>query len=70
MRAKERLGMDVNKEIRQSLIAKIQNNKLEFVERQSVRITVWRTILNGINVRLVYDKNRKTIVTVLIEREE
>lgn len=65
-RSIERVGVLLNEK---ELIRKIQNNELEFVERQSNRVTVFRYEYNGKKYRLVYDKNRKQIVTILFERE-
>ena len=51
------------------LIQKIQNQELEFVDRQSHRITRWLWVdkLTNIPCVLVYDKARKQLVTVLFK---
>lgn len=57
-RCLERLGSTCKqKDLRRLL----REGKLEFVERQSNRVTVWRKD----DVVFVYDKNRKTFVTAL-----
>ena len=42
-----------------------QNRNVEFVERQSNRVTVWDVQIDGIVARVVYDKNRQNIITIL-----
>jgi elongation factor P--beta-lysine ligase len=66
----ERVGIDLTQNLHELLVSQIKKGKLKFVERQSVRVTLWETELNGITVHLVYDKKRKQIVTVLPVREE
>ena len=63
-RSLERVGVLLNEKI---IIDSIQKNKLEFIERQSNRITVWRYIFMDKKYRVVYDKTRKQIVTILNE---
>lgn len=43
----------------------IQNGNGIFIEKQSNRVTVWDLSLNSSVYRVVYDKDRKRIVTVL-----
>ena len=66
-RSIERIGVLLDEK---ELVNKIQNNELEFVERQSNRVTVFRYEYNGEFYRLVYDKTRKQIITVLFERRQ
>ena len=66
-RSIERIGVLLDEK---ELVNKIQNNELEFVERQSNRVTVFRYEYNGEQYRLVYDKTRKQIITVLFERRK
>ena len=54
----ERFGKGFNQ---QQLLNLLHGGALEFVERQSNRITVWRKD----NAVFVYDKSRKTFVTAL-----
>lgn len=64
-RSLERIGVLLDEK---ELVKKIQNNELEFIERQSNRVTVFRYERNGELYRLVYDKIRKQIITILFER--
>lgn len=66
-RSIERIGVLLDEK---ELVKKIQANQLEFVERQSNRVTVFRHSFNGETYRLVYDKLRKQIITVLFEKKE
>lgn len=66
VRCLQRLGYVPN---RQELVKKIQNAELEFIERQSNRVTLWRWICPITNIVCVlpYDKERKQLITVLFE---
>lgn len=50
---------------RDGVIEQIQTGKATFVERQSLRITVWIVEVLGRPMKAVYDKRRKEIVTYL-----
>ena len=63
-RSLERVGVLLNEKV---IVNLIQENKLEFIERQSNRITVWRYVFMDKKYRVVYDKQRKQIVTILNE---
>jgi len=68
MRCLQRLGYVPNEK---ELVNKIQSGSLEFLYRESLRLTHWRwQDINGVNCILVYDKMRKQIVTVLFEYNE
>ena len=57
-RCLERLGMVYTQN---GLLKDLRDGKLDFVGRQSNRITVWRKD----NAVFVYDKSRKTFVTAI-----
>lgn len=61
-RAAERFGMGVNIG---DLATLIQQNRGQFVERQSLRVTVWDVEYKGATLRVVYDKKRGMPVTIL-----
>lgn len=63
-RSLERVGVLLNEK---ELVRKIQNQELEFIERQSNRKTVYRLEYLGKFYRIVYDKDRKQIITILYE---
>lgn len=66
-----RLGVEMTRELHDTLIKKIRIGSpgAEFVEKQSKRITVWKVEHKvgdkDIKFRVVYDKMRKNIVTIL-----
>lgn len=55
-----------------TIIKQIQSGKLECIERQSNRITVWQWIdpVNGIVCRIPYDKERHQLITILFEKDK
>ena len=69
MRCLERLGYIPNKN---ELVKAIQNGELEFLEKQSNRVTRWIWIdpLNNVECIIPYDKERKQVITVLFKRKE
>ena len=69
-RAAERLGVNLNKENRRTLIHAIQHGELHFVRRQSLRVSVFRAIINDQEVDIVYDRSRKRIITFLYPEED
>jgi hypothetical protein len=64
-RCVQRKGFVLSKRIHNGLVSVIKRNEAKFIRRQSNRVTVWEVIFEDINYRVVYDKNRKLIVTVL-----
>ncbi len=51
---------------REHIIHQIQTGTAEFIRAESNRVSLWFvTSLGGIRMRIVYDKMRKAIVTVL-----
>ena len=68
LRCLERLGYIPNKN---ELVRAIQNGELEFLEKQSNRVTRWLWIdpLSKTKCIIPYDKERKQVITVLFKRE-
>ena len=64
-RALERYDIALNNKDLQAIAKLIQDRKAIFVEKQSLRVTLWDVDYNGIRMRTVYDRHRKQIVTVL-----
>ena len=66
IRCIQRLGYIPREE---DLIKAIQNQELEFVEKQSNRVTKWLWVDPVTNVKCIlpYDKCRKQIITVLFK---
>lgn len=63
----QRQGVEVSNGDLDSLVRIIQRGEAEFVERQSLRITKWRVDVFGMPCVVVYDRSRKSIVTVLTD---
>jgi len=64
-RAKDRFDVHLSDPQLDAIVTDIQNNKLEFLERQSNRTTVWRGRLGDKAAIIVYDSQRKEIVTFI-----
>jgi hypothetical protein len=69
LRAMERHGIALNKQARRQAIKDIQTGRAKFLWRTSLRVTAWEVSLDGKNVRVVYDRQRKSLVTVLPDAE-
>ena len=65
LRALQRYDIDFTRTEHDALVRRIQNGEGQFVERQSHRISVFKIDVQGQTVKVVYDKQRKTIVTFL-----
>ena len=61
----ERFGVEINRIDEIQMLNQIQNKEAEFIEKQSIRVSVFDVKLNEVKYRVVYDKNRKHLVTVL-----
>jgi hypothetical protein len=64
-RALERFDLDLADPDIQSLIRQIQTGKAPCLEKRSLRVGVFRVTIKDVTLAAVYDKNRKTIVTVM-----
>lgn len=62
-RARERYGIDLFNSY--YAVQLIQDGDAEFVQQQSIRRSEWVVPYNGVDVRVIYDKKRERIVTVL-----
>lgn len=60
-RASERFGLYLSDSNVTDIVKFIQSNKATFLERQSNRVTVWLMALEGINIVVVYDSQRKEL---------
>lgn len=67
-RAEERYGCSLNRKIQDILVAAIQSgdsSRAKHLEKQSNRISIWVVRYNDNYLPLVYDRNRKVVVSVL-----
>lgn len=68
-RGAQRYGVFLSEESFAELVDQIQTGRGEFVERQSKRVSKWQVQYDGTPMTVIYDKKRKTIVTVLPPKE-
>lgn len=66
-RSLERVGVVIDEH---ALIKKIQNHSLEFVYSQSNRKKVYRTEFLGKKYLVIYDRERKQLITIFPETEK
>jgi hypothetical protein len=64
-RAKTRYGLTINKFRRRQIVCLIQGEKGRFLKRHSRRVSEWEIVFEGKKLRLLYDRNRKEIITFL-----
>ena len=64
-RSIERVGMIIDEKV---LIKRIQNQELEFVYSQSLRRKVYRVEISEQKYFVIYDKNRKQLITIFPEK--
>jgi predicted RNA-binding protein associated with RNAse of E/G family len=64
-RFRERFGVSFDRNKAHEFVKIIQRGAARFVERQSCRVTVFDVPYEGATYRVVYDKQRKNVVTVL-----
>lgn len=67
-RASQRYGLEINKNVRRFIISSIQNRDGAFIRKISRTRTEWLVYVPGLeccDVRVIYDKKRKEIVTFL-----
>ena len=68
-RMKERFGVSVSSNVYQQFVKIIQKQQATFVERQSLRVTVWDINYENETIRVVYDSKRQKVVTALYPRD-
>jgi len=64
-RAWEREGFDFHHDRQLQAVRQIQAGEAEHYETQSNRVSLWWVTIDGHRLKVVYDKYRKTIVSVL-----
>lgn len=64
-RIKERFNLELCLNDVNHIIAKIQSGDATFIEKQSLRCSLFRVHFNDIELFVVYDKSRKMIATCL-----
>jgi hypothetical protein len=64
-RARQRFGLYFSEHQLDQLAQDIQTQKLKFLERQSLRITVWLACIEEMEIVLVYDSKRQVVTTLI-----
>jgi len=70
----QRCGVALTPELHEQIIQSIRDANMKkgtakFIERQSLRVSVWEVDIAGERRRVVYDSNRKQLVTVLPDED-
>lgn len=65
----ERHGLVIGKNEYNKILNNVKSGDAEFVEKQSLRVSKYIVEYNGIKLIVIYDKQRKTLVTVLPNNE-
>jgi hypothetical protein len=66
----ERYGVVLSRVLRNNIIRDIQGGKYPLVERQSLRVSIFAVTINDKLMHVVYDRQRKELVTVLYPNSE
>jgi hypothetical protein len=61
----ERYGAHLTDVMHEALVRQIQRGDAKLLEKQSLRLSLYRVSWEGEPMRVVYDRNRKTLVTFL-----
>jgi hypothetical protein len=69
-RVLERYGIILYKDDLNHLVRMIQDGRGKFLEKESVRKTLWELKYKGTKFRVVYDKDRKAIITFLPREQQ
>lgn len=68
-----RLGVQLTRDLEAKIVARIRDGYASLVERQSNAIAVWELALpddpRATRIRVVYDRRRRCVVTVLPQGE-
>lgn len=64
-RARQRHGIILSDRGIQTIVTTIQNGQAELIERQSMRVGIYKVSYDGYDFKVVYDRKRKTLATVL-----
>jgi hypothetical protein len=64
-RAKERYGLDLNRTQLQEIIGKCRNGSAKLLRHHSLRVREFLVAWQGLELRVLYDKLRKEIITFL-----
>lgn len=66
----ERYGVEINRKDIETIVKSIQNREAKFLSRTSNRVTLWEVDYQGLAIPVVYDSQRKTVVTALPQEDQ
>jgi esterase/lipase len=64
-RINERFGIEINRKDQEEIVEKIKKKEAEIIYKQSNRVVHYLMEYKGNKMVMVYDKNRKSLITVL-----
>ncbi len=65
LRFSQRTSIYLSKDVMARFVRQIQVGSASFVQRQSNRVTIWDILDGETTYRVVYDRDRKNIVTII-----
>lgn len=66
LRAYQRYDLELNRKDLDTIVKQIQSSKdAFFIKRKSNRVTLWHVLYNKKSLKVVYDSDRKNVVTFL-----
>ena len=64
-RARERYHIDLTESLHRKIVKEIQSNKALFIRRESLRVSAWVVEVEEKKCLVLYDCNRKSLITFL-----
>lgn len=69
-RARERFGIEFTQQVEEDVVKRIQAGEATLARKQSNRVSVFFLDIQGQEMAVVYDKQRKTVVTLFTAEME
>lgn len=66
----ERFGISISKDRCKKIVQEIQQGKHQFLKKQSLRVKKYLVNIDENLIEVIYDKNRKMLVTALPNKNE
>lgn len=64
-RALARTGLNISNRQQDEIVQKILRSEAEFVRKQSNRVSVFDVVYEETTLRVVYDRHRKSLATIM-----
>jgi hypothetical protein len=65
IRAIQRYGFGLTDELLKEIVGKIHRGETRLIDKQSLRVSIHAVMVEGREIPVVYDKHRKTVVSLL-----